>query len=83
MSAALDRDLPALAVVEMIPDITAEARALLVRHPLRAGDAIHLASCLYLQRELREPVPFVAFDQRLLEAARSEGVTVVGMSSRR
>ena len=78
MLAALDRDLPALAVVEMIPDITAEARALLLRYPLRAGDAIQLASCLYLQRELRDPVPFVAFDQRLLEAARAEGLTVVG-----
>jgi len=83
MLAALDRDLPALAVVEMIPDITAEARALILRHPLRAGDAIQLASCLYLQRELREPVPFVAFDERLLRAARAEGLTVVGTSSSR
>ena len=83
MLAALQRDLPALAVVEMIPDVTAEARALLLRHPLRAGDAIQLASCLYLQRELRQPVPLVAFDQRLLEAARAEGLTVVGTSSNR
>jgi predicted nucleic acid-binding protein len=81
--AALKRDLPALAVVEMIPDITAEARVLLVRHPLRAGDAIQLASCLYLQRELREPVPLVAFDHRLSEAARAEGLTVVEISSLR
>jgi hypothetical protein len=43
-----------------------------------AGDAIQLASCLYLQRELREAVPFVAFDQRLADAARAEGLTVVG-----
>lgn len=83
MTAALDGDLPALAVVEMIPEITAEARALLVRHPLRAGDAIQLASCLYLQRELREAVPFVAFDQRLSDAARAEGLTVVGMPGTR
>ena len=65
-------------MVEVTPDITAEARALILRHPLRAGDAIQLASCLYLQRELREPVPFVAFDQRLLGAARAEGLSVVG-----
>jgi len=81
--AALRRDLPALAVVEMMPDVTAEARALLLRHPLRAGDAIQLASCLYLQRELGGPVAFVAFDQRLLEAARAEGVTVVTTSNDR
>ena len=81
MLVALQRDLPALAVVEMIPEITADARALLLRHPLRAGDAIQLASCLYLQRQLGQPVPFVAFDQRLLAAARAEGLTIVTAAS--
>ena len=47
MLAALQSDVPALAIVEMIPEITADARALLLRHALRAGDAIQLASCLY------------------------------------
>ena len=70
MLAALQRDLPALAIVEMIPEITADARALLLRHPLRAGDAIQLASCAYLQRQLGQAVPFVAFDRRLLAAAQ-------------
>jgi predicted nucleic acid-binding protein len=83
MLAALQRDLPALAVVEMMPDVTGEARALLLRHPLRAGDAIQLASCLYLQREMGRPVAFVAFDQRLLEAARAEGLTVATSNDRR
>lgn len=77
MLAALQRDLPAIAIVEMIPEITADARALLLRHPLRTGDAIQLASCLYLQRQLAQPVPFVAFDRRLVEAAHAEGVTVI------
>lgn len=76
MLAALQRDLPALAVVEMIPEITADARALLLRHALRAGDAVQLASCLYLQRQLAESVPFVAFDRRLVRAAHAEGLTV-------
>ena len=83
MLAALQRDLPALAVVEMIPDVTAEARALLLRHSLRAGDAIQLASCLYIQRELGRPVALVGFDPRLLEAARAEGLTVVATSNDR
>jgi predicted nucleic acid-binding protein len=83
MLAALQRDLPAVAVVEMTPEVTAEARALLLRHSLPAGDAIQLASCLYIQRELGRPVPFVAFDRRLLEAAREEGLTVVVTSSAR
>src|SRR6187200_2699955 len=46
--AALVRDLPALIVVEMTSEITVEARSLLRRHPLRAGDAIQLGSALYL-----------------------------------
>ena len=83
MIAALQADLPALAIVEVIPEITADARALLVRHPLRAADAIQLASCLYLQRQLGEPVPFVAFDQRLLTAAEGEGLAVVTSPGRK
>jgi len=67
-------------VVEFTPDITVEARALLLRHRLRAGDAVQLASCLYLQREVGRPLPFVVFDDRLAEAARHEGVTVVSVS---
>lgn len=51
-----------------------DARSLLLRHPLRAGDAIQLASCLYLQRELAQPVPFIGFDDRRVEAARCEGL---------
>ncbi len=81
--AALQRDLPALAIVEIIPEITSDARALLLRHPLRAGDAIQLASCLYLRRHLGESIPFVAFDLRLLDAARAEGVTVLATSKNR
>jgi predicted nucleic acid-binding protein len=77
MLAALQRDVPALALVEMTLEITADARTLLVRHPLRAGDAVQLASCLYLQQQLAQPVPFVAFDGRLVHAARAEGLTVI------
>jgi uncharacterized protein len=80
--AAVQRDMPAFAIVEVIPDVTADALALLLRHPLRASDAIQLASCLYLQRQLNQPVPLVAFDRRLLDAARAEGVSVVPASSR-
>jgi predicted nucleic acid-binding protein len=79
--AALERDLPAFAIVEIIPEIAGDARVLLLRRALRASDAIQLASCLYLQRRLGQPIPFVAFDQRLQDAARAEGVAVVTMSS--
>jgi predicted nucleic acid-binding protein len=69
--------LATLIIVEFTLEITGDARALLLRHRLRAGDAVQLASCLYLQREISQPLPFVAFDDRLTEAARYEGLTVV------
>jgi predicted nucleic acid-binding protein len=75
--AAFVEDFAALIVVELAPEVAAGARELLVRHRLRAGDAIQLASGLFLQQALRQPVPFVAFDDRLSSAARDEGMTVV------
>ena len=73
--AALVTDFPAIVVVELTPEISARARTLLQQHPLRTGDAVQLASCLYLQEQLGEPVAIVAFDDRLLTAARREGLS--------
>jgi predicted nucleic acid-binding protein len=73
---ALGTDLPSIVVVELTEGVCARARVLLQQHPLRAGDAIQLASCLYLQEQLAEPIPMVVFDDRLLAAARQEGLRV-------
>ncbi|MCA1586923.1 MAG: type II toxin-antitoxin system VapC family toxin [Acidobacteria bacterium] len=70
--AALEADMAAMLVVELTPEIVTRAQALLTRHPLRAGDAIQLASCLYLQEELEDEPTLVAFDARLVAAARRE-----------
>ena len=72
--AVLDADVSAMLVVELTPAIVARAQTLLRRHSLRAGDAIHLASCLHLQQELQDETPFIAFDDRLMAAARLEGL---------
>lgn len=72
--AALGRDLQALTVVELGPQVTARACALLGRHVLRAGDALQLASCLLLRDSSSGPVAFAAFDDRLNQAARAEGL---------
>jgi hypothetical protein len=54
------------------------ARQLLDRHPLRAYDAVQLASALVAGRTLDDaslPLPtFVSADEHLLEAARAEGL---------
>jgi len=72
--AALDEDLTALLVVELTDEIVTRAQALLRRHPLRAGDALQLASCVRLRDQLGDDVRLVAFDDRLLSAARKERV---------
>lgn len=76
--AALHRDLDALLVVEVVPAVTSRARFLLNAHPLRASDAVQLASCYDLQDRLGSDVPFVVFDERLAAVARATGATVLG-----
>ncbi len=73
----LKQDFTAFHVVELTPELAGRASVLVQRHDLRAGDAIHLASCLYLQEQLGEETPLVAFDARLIIAARLEGLSVM------
>ena len=76
----LNADLAAWILVEVTAELTTDAQALLVRHTLRAGDAVQLASCLYLRRETGEQMSFAAFDDRLTSAARAEGLTLIAFS---
>lgn len=65
---------PGLALVEVSADVADAAGALTDRRPLRAADAIHLASALVV----READPlFAVWDRRLASAARAEGLTVL------
>jgi len=64
-------DIAAWHIVEMTPEVAALARELLHRHDLRAGDAIQLASAVWLRQTV--PVSGVlAFDTRLVIAAHAE-----------
>lgn len=74
--AALEADLASILVVELTNEIAVRAQTLVRRYPLRAGDAVQLASCLYVQDELGEKTSFIGFDDRLTDAARSEGLSV-------
>jgi predicted nucleic acid-binding protein len=65
---------PGLGNVEVTPAIADAAGALADRRPLRAADAIHLASALVV-REV--DVLFAAWDRRLADAARAEGLLVL------
>ncbi len=76
--AELDRDFPSFLVVEVVPAVTSRARALLNAYPLRASDAVQLASCYHLQEKLGHDVPFVVYDERLGAVARKSGAIVLG-----
>lgn len=68
-------DITAWHIVELSSEVTALARTLLVRHTLRSGDAIQLASALRLQQMTLVPLSaFIAYDARLVEAAAIEGL---------
>jgi predicted nucleic acid-binding protein len=67
-------------VIELDSDVAQSAAEQLFRYPLRAFDAIQLASCLKLQSAMTESssttLRFVSADERLLAAATGELLTV-------
>ena len=61
-------------MLELRDVVTSSAADLVGRHPLRAADALHLASAL----ALRSPdLVVAAWDEHLAAAARAEGLLVV------
>ena len=75
----LNADLAACILVELTPELAADAQSVLLQHVLRSGDAIQLAGALYLQRETRQRVQFAAFDDRLNAAAAAEGLVLMDL----
>ena len=76
--AAFATDLTAWHVVEITSGVTTTALRLLLRHPLRSGDAVQVAAALELQAGLGQPLEgFVTYDRRVIDAARAEQLTVV------
>jgi len=64
------------AVVAVTPEILRHAARLVARHPLRAYDAVQLASALAAQAALGEALAFAAADRALNAAAASEGLVL-------
>ena len=52
------------------------AAALAIQYPLKAYDAVQLAACILVQRQLQSPVTFVCADRQALSAAALEGLSV-------
>lgn len=72
-------DLEATDLVEARGEVLALASELVARRPLRAYDAIQLASALRLARQTRLALTFVCADRPLCAAARAEGVRSLGV----
>lgn len=67
-------------IVPITGDVLHRAQHLLEQHPLRAYDALHLASALEVHLRLTSaglpPLTFLAADDQLLGAATAEGLPV-------
>ncbi len=63
-------------VVELDRDLAETAATLIMRHPLRAYDAIQLASALHIENELKRvhapSLIFLVADERLANVAQTE-----------
>jgi predicted nucleic acid-binding protein len=69
----LDAEWGSYSVVELSDTVVRRAGGLAERHALRAYDAVQLASALDVRRAGAN-LEFLAFDARLLRAARREGL---------
>jgi predicted nucleic acid-binding protein len=70
---ALSRDWTEVATIERVRE---QAHRLLEIHPLRAADALQLASALIASTDQSAGFGFVTFDDLLATAAESEGFAV-------
>lgn len=66
----------AIACINVRDDLITEASKLVWQYHLRAYDAMHLASALWLQNEIGKPILFATFDKQLGEAAKAENMDV-------
>jgi predicted nucleic acid-binding protein len=73
---AIHADAARLTLVELTEPVASHAGDLLLAHPLRAADAVQLASCLVLRERASPDVRFMTYDTRLAAAAEAEGVRV-------
>ncbi|OQY60670.1 MAG: hypothetical protein B6245_00330 [Desulfobacteraceae bacterium 4572_88] len=67
-------DYQSLTLVQVGGELNSIIDRIVSLYPLRGFDAIHLSSALVIQNSLSENLLFVCFDQRLLDAARTEGL---------
>jgi predicted nucleic acid-binding protein len=65
------------AIVDVGPEVLEVAARSVAHHPLRAFDAVQLASALVARAVDDTVVSFACFDETLADAARAEGFSVL------
>lgn len=73
---SFERDWKRFTIVELSDEVMAMIRRIVEQHPLRAFDAVQLASALWAKHGLEEPLVFVGADESLLKAAELMALTV-------
>ena len=61
-------------VLEFHNDLLQTVKFLLEKYPLKAADAVHLSSALWLRNSVKVEVTFVTPDSILIKAAESENL---------
>ncbi|MGH7844961.1 MAG: type II toxin-antitoxin system VapC family toxin [Candidatus Binatia bacterium] len=73
----LEGDWEQYVVLEVTRSVIRRAADLTNIHPLRAYDAIHLASATLLKERVEGPIFFASWDWTLASAAKREGLSLV------
>ena len=74
---AFDEDWDHVLVLDFHNDLLQIVKVVIEKHPLKAADAIHLSSALWLKLSSKADVTFVASDSNLLKAAAAEKLQVM------
>jgi len=77
----VESDWHAYVRMDLTDEVLSLASVLVRRHSLRAFDAIHLASALILKESLDELVVFAGADERQLQAAHTEQLSVMNIET--
>jgi predicted nucleic acid-binding protein len=72
-----DKDWDHILVLDFHNDLLPIVKTLIEKHPLKAADAIHLSSALWLKLSSKVDVTFVASDSNLLKVAGAEKLQVM------
>lgn len=73
----LKNDTAHMEIINVTDEVLEGAEAIVLKSTARPLDAIHIASAILFQNEIKIELPFFTSDRKQLEAALSQGLTAV------